>query len=104
MPLPSKRTSHSKQGKRRSHLALHRVTLTICPQCKAAIRPHMVCPECGYYRGRHVRTIESVVERKRRKEKERDSAKKSPAKPSAKDQKKDVKKEAKQDSVESTKK
>lgn len=104
MPLPSKRTSHSKQGKRRSHLGLHRVTLTVCPQCKAPIRSHMVCPECGYYRGRQVRTIESVVERKRRKEKERDSAKKSPVRTTAKDQKKDVKKEAKKDSVESAKK
>jgi large subunit ribosomal protein L32 len=48
--VPKRRTSPSKQGKRRSHDALVAPALNICPQCKHAIPPHKVCDlvaECG---------------------------------------------------------
>ena len=28
-------------------------TLTTCPQCKAPTQPHIACPSCGTYKGRH---------------------------------------------------
>ena len=35
-------------------------TLTECKQCKAKIPPHIVCPECGYYKG--VKRIETKAD------------------------------------------
>jgi large subunit ribosomal protein L32 len=29
--------------------------LVHCPQCRALVRPHHLCPECGYYKAREVR-------------------------------------------------
>lgn len=51
-PLPKQKTPKSAKGKRRSHLATKAVALTECPHCHAMRRPHRVCPECGYYKGR----------------------------------------------------
>ena len=37
---------------RRSHNALTAVGTTKCPNCGEAIRPHRVCPKCGFYKGK----------------------------------------------------
>lgn len=92
MPLPSKKTPKSRQGHRRSHHALHRVGLTTCPNCKARIRPHRVCPSCGWYRGRHVQKLESLAERRRRRERKAEGKK-----PEEKEAKKEAKKEEKKE-------
>ncbi len=52
--VPKKRTSHSKKGTRRSHDHLTAVRLTKCANCGQMTRPHMVCTNCGYYRGQPV--------------------------------------------------
>ena len=87
MALPRMKGTRARRGNRRSHHALAHRQLTVCPQCKAHILGHTVCPECGYYRGRQVRTVESVKERKQRKEKEREAKGKGKSAP-AKDEKK----------------
>jgi large subunit ribosomal protein L32 len=28
-----------------------------CAQCGAKVRPHRVCPSCGYYKGRQVVSV-----------------------------------------------
>lgn len=73
MALPKRRHSRSRTGKRRAHDALkppnipssdsgkkseHRSEKFICPQCKQVKRPHTVCHNCGYYRGRQVIAVE----------------------------------------------
>ncbi|MEO8973632.1 MAG: 50S ribosomal protein L32 [Ktedonobacteraceae bacterium] len=52
--LPKQRTSHARQGKRRSHLHLTLPQLVACPQCRQPRLSHHACPHCGYYRGRQV--------------------------------------------------
>lgn len=54
MPLPKRRTSHSKRNKRRSHDALTAVQSVVCPQCGERTLRHRACAHCGQYRGRQV--------------------------------------------------
>ena len=51
---PKRRTSKSKRNMRRSHDALTTPTLSECPQCHEVKMPHLVCPSCGYYKGKEV--------------------------------------------------
>jgi large subunit ribosomal protein L32 len=54
MAVPKRRTSHSRQGMRRSHQHIKPVQVQYCPQCKHPVLPHRVCAECGFYQGREV--------------------------------------------------
>jgi large subunit ribosomal protein L32 len=54
MAVPKKRTSHARQGTRRSHLALAVTAQLACPNCGKPMRSHQACPACGMYRGRKV--------------------------------------------------
>jgi large subunit ribosomal protein L32 len=56
-PLPKKKTPKSRQGKRRSHLGIHRTALSECPHCHSPRPSHQVCPTCGYYKGREAVVI-----------------------------------------------
>ena len=49
--VPKKKTPKSRQGKRRSHLALKPAGLARCPQCRNPRLPHTACPTCGFYKG-----------------------------------------------------
>lgn len=44
--------AHTKN--RRSHHALKAATLAVCKNCGAEHRPHHMCLECGFYKGRQV--------------------------------------------------
>jgi len=52
--LPKQRTSHARQGERRAHHHLQIPQLVACPQCKRPRLSHHACPNCGFYRGRHI--------------------------------------------------
>ncbi len=67
MPVPKKRHSHSRQGKRRSTWKLNPLNLGICPSCGASILPHHVCPKCGTYKGRTILKIEEKETKKEKK-------------------------------------
>lgn len=49
MANPKRRTSKSRQGERRSHLALKPIQSNDCARCGSPVRPHRVCDNCGYY-------------------------------------------------------
>ncbi|MBX6771755.1 MAG: 50S ribosomal protein L32 [Chloroflexi bacterium] len=53
-PLPKRRTSHARQGKRRSHLHVAVPHLVRCPHCGNPRPSHQVCPHCGTYKGEEV--------------------------------------------------
>ena len=47
--VPVKHHSKSKVGRRRSHLALKKENIFVCPQCKGPTLPHRACGQCGVY-------------------------------------------------------
>lgn len=60
MPVPKKRHSNIRQGKRRfANYRLTAVNLSRCPQCGAPTLPHHACPTCGTYQGRTIIKIKT---------------------------------------------
>lgn len=60
MPVPKKRHSNIRQGKRRfSNYRLKTFSLSKCPQCGAPTLPHIVCSSCGMFKGRQVLKLKS---------------------------------------------
>ena len=58
-PLPKRKLSKGKRGRRRQHDALQPIALVACDNCSELKRPHVVCPHCGYYGGREIIAVES---------------------------------------------
>ncbi|MFH1683535.1 MAG: 50S ribosomal protein L32 [Candidatus Margulisiibacteriota bacterium] len=69
MPVPKKRHSNVRQGKRRfSNYRLSAKTLSRCPACGAPALPHHACPACGSYKGRQAIKIKQKKKPKKEKE------------------------------------
>jgi len=51
---PKRRHSRGRKGKRRASIHLSPPATTTCPNCGKEIIPHIVCPNCGYYKGRDI--------------------------------------------------
>lgn len=73
MPKVKHRHSKARGRKRRTHYKAEEVTLTKCTQCGKAKKPHQVCPYCGYYKDTQVKYVESLEDRKARREKKKKS-------------------------------
>jgi len=69
MALPKRRHSVTRGRKRRTHWKVSAPELVVCPQCKQKKHAHHVCTHCGSYKGKEVIKIETVQERKDRREK-----------------------------------
>lgn len=66
MPNPKRKHSRARRDKRRSaNSKLYLASFSICSQCKKPRLPHMVCPHCGYYKGKPVVVIK-VKEKKKK--------------------------------------
>jgi large subunit ribosomal protein L32 len=48
MAVPKRRTSHARQGKRRSHLHVRPLGIQYCTRCGEPVLPHRVCSNCGW--------------------------------------------------------
>jgi large subunit ribosomal protein L32 len=57
-PLPKRKPSRSRRGRRRSHDALTLKHLVVCENCGEYHVAHHVCPKCGTYKGETVIEIE----------------------------------------------
>lgn len=64
MGIQKHRRSKKSGANRRAHWKLVPVTLVECPQCHQQMRPHRVCPNCGYYAGREVISVEEEETKK----------------------------------------
>jgi large subunit ribosomal protein L32 len=53
MAVPKKKTSKSKgRSRQASSWVLKTPSRSVCPHCQHAKTPHIVCPNCGWYKGR----------------------------------------------------
>ncbi|MFN3604427.1 MAG: 50S ribosomal protein L32 [Leptonema sp. (in: bacteria)] len=61
MAVPKRKTSKQKKRQRRSHQSIGKPILVACKHCGALIKPHRVCPECGWYKNKIVYTSKRIV-------------------------------------------
>lgn len=71
MPKVKHRHSKTRGRKRRTHYKAEPVALCTCAQCGKLKRAHHICPACGYYGKKQIVRIETVEDRKARKEKKK---------------------------------
>lgn len=53
-PHPKRKHSKGRRDRRRSQDALSASNLVVCSNCGNKRLPHVVCPSCGYFKGREV--------------------------------------------------
>lgn len=63
------RHTRAHTGNRRSHHALKAKVFAMCSNCKEPKETHIVCKNCGFYRGRKVVDVVKKVEKKQAKKK-----------------------------------
>lgn len=51
---PKRRHSTQRKGKRRASIKLKNIQAASCLNCGNTIIPHVVCKNCGYYKGKQV--------------------------------------------------
>ena len=54
MPVPKRKTSRARKGKRNSGKGLSVKAITTCSNCSAALATHQACSSCGFYKGSKV--------------------------------------------------
>ncbi|MBI5019108.1 50S ribosomal protein L32 [Candidatus Gottesmanbacteria bacterium] len=53
-PLPKRRASKRRQGKRDASIRMKLPGIMVCANCGKPRLPHRACKSCGYYAGRAV--------------------------------------------------
>jgi len=59
MAVPKRKVSKMRLRTRKAANRWHAPALSKCSQCGAKVLAHIACPECGYYKGRQVLTVEA---------------------------------------------
>ena len=72
MAVPKQHRSKSRQGQRRMHLYAKVPKLTLCSKCGKAVLPHILCENCGTYRGREMIDVLVKLNKKERKLKQKE--------------------------------
>lgn len=54
MAVPKRRWSKARTRSHKANWKLKPLNLSECPQCHELRKPHQVCKNCGYYKGREI--------------------------------------------------
>ncbi len=65
----------------RLHRYLIKPVFSLCPKCGKEILPHIVCRNCGYYKGMEVINILGKLDKKEKKKREKEMSEKEAQKP-----------------------
>lgn len=60
MAVPTRRRGHAKQAQVRANTALEPTATVACKNCGEQIRPHHICPYCGFYKGKKVKEVKEA--------------------------------------------
>jgi large subunit ribosomal protein L32 len=63
-PQPKRKLSKGRRDRRRAHDALEAANLVACSNCGTMILPHIVCLNCGFYKGREVIAVKKADKKK----------------------------------------
>lgn len=72
MGVPKHRGTKSQQQQRRMHLFLKEAQFGSCKKCGKPVLPHIVCQNCGYYKGVEVIDVMKKLTKKEKKQKEKE--------------------------------
>ncbi len=72
------RHTRAHTANRRSHHALKAPALAVCSNCGATRRPHNMCLECGWYKGRQVIDLAAKKEARTERMRQKKDAIKAP--------------------------
>lgn len=79
MAVPKNRHTKSRRDRKRSHLKLTAVVSVRCEKCGTAVMPHVLCENCGTYKGREMVDVLAKLTKKDRKVKEQELEESAPA-------------------------
>lgn len=54
MPVPKRKRSRARRDSRFANKGMVEGAITLCQNCKEALRPHIACTACGFYKGTKV--------------------------------------------------
>lgn len=57
---PKRRHSKARKRTRRASIILEKINLIECSNCKKPTIPHVVCKECGFYKGKEISKPQKV--------------------------------------------
>lgn len=72
MAVPKQRHTKSRRNKRRANIFLKSPVLTVCKKCGKPVLPHIVCLNCGYYKGVEVIDVLKKLTKKEKKAKQQE--------------------------------
>ena len=72
MAVPKQRHTKSRRNKRRMHLFLKKPALALCKKCGKEKVSHVICWNCGYYKGKEVINVLEKLDKKERKKREKE--------------------------------